>query len=76
VATVLRGQGFFLHQVTTPKQFERAKKMSKIFFARQKKCDGGNEKRKVSVTWKSKEENSLAPKEKRKRKRKRTRVTK
>jgi hypothetical protein len=45
VATVLRGQGFFLHQVTTPKQFERAKKCPK-YFCPSKEMQRGNEKEK------------------------------
>lgn len=42
---MLRGQGFFLHQVTTPKQFERAKKCPKYFFP-SKEMQRGNEKEK------------------------------
>jgi hypothetical protein len=58
-------KGFFLQQVTTPKQLERAKKYRKKNLPVKRNAKG-KPKRKMSVTRKSKEENSLAPKEKEK----------
>ncbi len=49
VATVLRGQGFFFAPTHDSQAIWKGKKMSKIIFARQKKCNGETEKK--SVCW-------------------------